>query len=167
MNVSLEKRNRKLKSRPNFSCSVLGEHDESSRMAVSTWMCALSFGRCRMSKFGLLVYLDFYRILRRTLRRRSRRRRGRGARSCRAGPRWYRWAARARRWPVSARALVVALGGAAFGTRRRAPGGARGVGVGARSGRPGACGGDVAALVRAAGRGARRSVGVAAARARR
>ena len=69
MNVSLEKRNRKLKSRPNFSCSVLGEHDESSRMAVSTWVCALSFGRCRMSKFGLLVYLDFYRILRRTLQR--------------------------------------------------------------------------------------------------
>ena len=42
-----------------FSCSVLGEHGESSRMAVSTWVCTLSFGRCRMSKFRLLVYLDF------------------------------------------------------------------------------------------------------------
>ena len=67
MNVFPEKRNHKFESRQNFSCSVFEEHDESSRMAVSTWVCALSFGRCRMSKFRLLVYLDSYRILRRTL----------------------------------------------------------------------------------------------------
>ena len=64
MNVFPEKRNHKFESRPNFSCSVLGEQDESSRMAVSTWVCALSFGRCRMSKFWLLVYLDFFESLR-------------------------------------------------------------------------------------------------------
>ena len=29
-------------------------------MPVCTWVCALSFGRCRMSKFWLLVYLDFF-----------------------------------------------------------------------------------------------------------
>ena len=40
------------------------EHDESSRMPVCTWVCALSFGRCRMSKFWLLVYLDFFESLR-------------------------------------------------------------------------------------------------------
>ena len=45
-------------------CSVLEEHDESSRMPVSTWVCALSFGRCRMSKFWLLVYLAFFENLR-------------------------------------------------------------------------------------------------------
>ena len=28
-------------------------------MPVSTWVYALSFGRCRMSKFWLLVYFDF------------------------------------------------------------------------------------------------------------
>ena len=48
-------------SRDQFFCSVLEEHDESSRMPVSTWGCALSFGRCRMSKFWLLVYLDFFK----------------------------------------------------------------------------------------------------------
>ena len=31
-------------------------------MPVSTWVCALSFGRCRMSKFWLLVYLDFLKV---------------------------------------------------------------------------------------------------------
>ena len=31
--------------RDRFFCSVLEEHDESSRMVVSTWVCALSFGR--------------------------------------------------------------------------------------------------------------------------
>ena len=36
-----------------FFVSVLEEHDESSRMPVCTWGCALSFGRCRMSKFFL------------------------------------------------------------------------------------------------------------------
>ena len=51
-------------SRDRFFCSVLEEHDESSRMPVSTWVCALSFGRCRMSKFWLLVYLDFFESLR-------------------------------------------------------------------------------------------------------
>ena len=30
------------------SCSVLGEHDESSRLAVLTWACVRSFGRRRM-----------------------------------------------------------------------------------------------------------------------
>ena len=50
-----------------FFCSVLEEHDESSRMPVCTWVCALSFGRCRMSKFFLLVYLDFFEPLRRSL----------------------------------------------------------------------------------------------------
>ena len=54
-------------SRDRFFCSVLEEHGESSRMAVSNWVCALSFGRCRVSKFWLLVYLDFCKILRRTL----------------------------------------------------------------------------------------------------
>ena len=39
------------KSRQTFSCSVLGEHDESSRLAVSAWACVRSFGRCRMSFF--------------------------------------------------------------------------------------------------------------------
>ena len=29
-------------------------------MPVCTWVCTLSFGRCRMSKFWLLVYLDFF-----------------------------------------------------------------------------------------------------------
>ena len=43
-------------------CSVLEEHDESSRMPVCTWVCALSFGRCRMSKFFLVVYLDFLKV---------------------------------------------------------------------------------------------------------
>ena len=38
-------------------------------MPVCTWVCALSFGRCRMSKFFLLVYLDFFEILRRSLDR--------------------------------------------------------------------------------------------------
>ena len=46
-----------------FFCSVLEEHDESSRIPACTWVCALSFGRCRMSKFWLLVYLDFYGAL--------------------------------------------------------------------------------------------------------
>ena len=36
-------------------------------MPVCTWVCALSFGRCRMSKFLLLVYLDFFESLRPTL----------------------------------------------------------------------------------------------------
>ena len=36
-------------------------------MAVSTWLCALSFGRCRMSKFWLLVYFDFFVSLHPTL----------------------------------------------------------------------------------------------------
>ena len=43
------------------------EHDESSRMPACTWVRALSFGRCRMSKFWLLVYLDFFESLRRAL----------------------------------------------------------------------------------------------------
>ena len=43
---------------------ALEEHDESSRMPVCTWVCALSFGRCRMSKFWLLVYLEFFESLR-------------------------------------------------------------------------------------------------------
>ena len=33
-------------------------------MPVSTWVCALSFGRCRMSKFWLLVYFGFLGSLR-------------------------------------------------------------------------------------------------------
>jgi len=36
-------------------------------MPVCIWVCALSFGRCRMSKFWLLVYLDFFESLRPTL----------------------------------------------------------------------------------------------------
>ena len=55
-------------SRPIVFCLVLEEHDESSRIPACTWVCALSFGRCRMSKFFLLVYLDFFEILRRSLR---------------------------------------------------------------------------------------------------
>ena len=39
---------------------IKGEHDESSRLAVSPWVCVRSFGRCRMSKFWLLVYLGFF-----------------------------------------------------------------------------------------------------------
>ena len=35
-------------------------------MPVCTWVCALSFGRCRMSKFWLLVYFDFLGSLRRS-----------------------------------------------------------------------------------------------------
>ena len=50
-----------------FFCSVLEEHDESSRMPVCSWVCALSFGRCRMSKFFLLVYFCFFWSLRPTL----------------------------------------------------------------------------------------------------
>ena len=36
-------------------------------MPVCTLVCALSFGRCRMSKFFLLVYLDLFESLRPTL----------------------------------------------------------------------------------------------------
>ena len=45
-----------------FSCSVLEEHNESSRMEVSTWVCPLSRGRCRMSKFSLLVCFNLILI---------------------------------------------------------------------------------------------------------
>ena len=45
MNVFPEKRNCNIKSRPNVSCSVLGEHDESSRMAVSTYLGVRAFVR--------------------------------------------------------------------------------------------------------------------------
>ena len=38
-------------------------------MPVCTWVCALSFGRCRMSQFFLLVYLDFFESLRPALAR--------------------------------------------------------------------------------------------------
>jgi len=38
-------------------------------MPVCIWVCALSFGRCRMSKFWLLVYLDFFESLRPALGR--------------------------------------------------------------------------------------------------
>ena len=45
MGVSRRSENHEFnKPRPNFSCSVLGEHDESSRLAVSTWACVRSFG---------------------------------------------------------------------------------------------------------------------------
>ena len=36
---------------------------------VCTWVCALSFGRCRMSRFWLLVYLGFFGSLRPALKR--------------------------------------------------------------------------------------------------
>ena len=36
-------------------------------MPVCTWVCALSFGRCRMSKFFLLVYFCFLGSLRPSL----------------------------------------------------------------------------------------------------
>ena len=36
-------------------------------MPVCTWVCALSFGRCRMSKFFLLVYFGFFGSLRPSL----------------------------------------------------------------------------------------------------
>ena len=57
--ISRRSENHKFSRGRFFFCSVLEEHDESSRMLVCTWVCALSFGRCRTSKFLLLVFVCF------------------------------------------------------------------------------------------------------------
>ena len=68
MNVSLEKRNRKLKSRPNFSCSVLG----AGTTRAAEWRSPLGCARFRSvgfacQSFGCEFISTFFEILRSSL----------------------------------------------------------------------------------------------------
>ena len=68
MNVFPRSENHKFKSRPNFSCSVLGEHDESRQPIVGLGLGvrALSFLLLVSSLFGFLGSFRSSLIIRNT-----------------------------------------------------------------------------------------------------